>query len=332
MTLSNHRANVAYIAGSGRSGSTLLALILGEIPGFVAVGELSYVWDRGILHNELCGCGVPFRSCSFWEQVGIEAFGGWESVDLDEVLSLRHAVARVRHWPLLLVPQLRPKFFKNVIAYAQYLERVYTAVHRVSHASVIIDSSKGPHRAFLLQHMREVDPRIVHIVRDSRGVAFSWTRRVRRSEGTGSAEYMDTYGPFKSAFDWMAFNLPFHLTRVTGMPRLLVTYESLIASPRNEVLHIARLLQSDASESDLAFLDSESAQLTPHHTVSGNPVRFQQGRVAVVLDDEWRSKMRVRDRIIVSLMTWPLLVAYGYVGGRGHGSPRKERHVTKRMS
>ena len=48
---------VVYIAGSGRSGSTLLERALGEIPGFVNVGELIDLYRRVADHGELCGCG-----------------------------------------------------------------------------------------------------------------------------------------------------------------------------------------------------------------------------------------------------------------------------------
>jgi len=87
---------VLYIGGWGRSGSTLLAHVLGEVPGFVSVGELRYVWQAGPGANELCGCGLQFAECPFWTAVGEQAFGGWDKVDVDEVLALESAVLRHR--------------------------------------------------------------------------------------------------------------------------------------------------------------------------------------------------------------------------------------------
>ena len=40
---------VLYVAGAGRSGSTLLDNLLGQIPGFFSAGELRYVWERGLI-------------------------------------------------------------------------------------------------------------------------------------------------------------------------------------------------------------------------------------------------------------------------------------------
>jgi hypothetical protein len=47
------RVTVLYVAGTGRSGSTLLARVLGEADGFVAAGELRYVWQRGLVEDRL---------------------------------------------------------------------------------------------------------------------------------------------------------------------------------------------------------------------------------------------------------------------------------------
>jgi hypothetical protein len=79
---------VAFIGGWGRSGSTLLASMLGEVPRMTPVGELRYIWERGLHDDELCGCGERFGECPFWQAVGREAFGGWDAVDADEVIAL----------------------------------------------------------------------------------------------------------------------------------------------------------------------------------------------------------------------------------------------------
>ena len=52
-------------AGSGRSGSTLITTVLGQLDGCFAAGELRYLWQRGMVDNRPCGCGAPFvTSCA----------------------------------------------------------------------------------------------------------------------------------------------------------------------------------------------------------------------------------------------------------------------------
>src|ERR1700743_2959648 len=88
---------VIYIAGSGRSGSTLLERVLGEMPGAVNVGELIDVFRRTAPLGERCGCGLPFTDCPFWSGVGKRAFGGWQDDHVAEVDRLQGRVARQRH-------------------------------------------------------------------------------------------------------------------------------------------------------------------------------------------------------------------------------------------
>lgn len=87
---------VLYVAGSGRSGSTLLERVVDRVPRCFPVAEVVFLWQGGVRDNAPCGCGVPFRECPFWIRVGEEASGGWEGFDVDGLLALvrrRHGVA-----------------------------------------------------------------------------------------------------------------------------------------------------------------------------------------------------------------------------------------------
>ena len=55
---------------------------------------------------------------------------------------------------------------------------------------------------------------------------------------------------------------------------------------------------------------------TPNHTVSGNPIRFQNGAMRIQLDEEWKSNIGWLDRQVVNLLTWPFLLRYGYLNDK----------------
>src|SRR5713101_2080953 len=55
------RPRILYLGGLGRSGSTLIERLLGELPGVCAVGEVVHMWRRGVVEGERCGCGEPAR-------------------------------------------------------------------------------------------------------------------------------------------------------------------------------------------------------------------------------------------------------------------------------
>jgi hypothetical protein len=52
--------------------------------------------------------------------------------------------------------------------------------------------------------------------------------------------------------------------------------------------------------------------LETNHTVAGNPLRFRRGDVAIEADLEWRSRLEAGPRRVVTALTWPLLLRYGF--------------------
>ena len=314
MTSEAPATRVLYIGGAGRSGSTLLELILAQIPGFVAVGELHHLWGRGLAGNLLCGCGTPFRDCPFWAEVGREAFGGWDALDPREMVLLAASVIRRRHLLPLLAPRARPGFSERTAAYGEYMRRLYAAIRAVSDCRIVVDSSKGAPAALLSVRIPNLDLRMVHLIRDSRGVAFSWLRRrVVRPEVTSDVAYMPTFNPLHSGVDWLVANVGLELgSAFLGMRQIRVRYEALCASPRREMERILAFSGVGPAEVDLSFLEEGAIAAGANHSVSGNPVRFQKGRIPLRVDEEWRAKMGRRDRASVLLVTWPLHLAYGY--------------------
>jgi hypothetical protein len=300
---------VLYIGGAGRSGSTLLDRLLGQLPGVCAVGEVVHLWRRGVVGNELCGCAVPFRRCGFWSEVGRRAFGGWDASPADEVLALERTVGRHRFIPLLLTPGVAPVFDARAARYREIQRRLYAAIHEVAGGGVVVDSSKSVPQAFVLAGMPSVDLSLVHLVRDSRGVAYSWTKRVPRPEVRGGTTYMPVYGPARAAAEWTADNLLFQLLG-RGRPYRRIRYEGLVRRPQPLVRDILEAV--GIRSAGMSFLGEDHVFLRPTHSVSGNPMRFSNSRVDLRPDDQWRNRMPVGQRVVVSAMTWPLLAYYGY--------------------
>jgi hypothetical protein len=199
---------VLYIGGWGRSGSTLLDRVLGQLPGFAAVGELRELWQRGVQEDRPCGCGEPFHACPFWTEVGRQAYGGWDRLDLDEVLRLRYSLDRGWTAPMLIGPRTPRRFEARLRRYLEILGPLYRAIAQASGASVVVDSSKLPMHAALLRRI-PLDVRVVHLVRDSRGVVFSWQKQVLRdreaSESKGE-RFLERYDPLTASARYVLYN------------------------------------------------------------------------------------------------------------------------------
>jgi hypothetical protein len=304
----------------GRSGSTLLERLLGQLPGVCPGGELVHLWRRGVGNRERCGCGEPFPDCPFWQKVGQAAFGGWDRVDVDCVTDLRVSLDRSRFVPLLAASALRPSSRRQLDEYAGYYLRVYAAIGQVSGCQAVTDSSKHASLAFCLRDA-DLDLRVVHLVRDSRAVAYSWSRAVKRPE-TPAETWMPTYPAARAAIRWAKQNTALHLLARTGTPTRLVRYEDLVRAPAATLRDIAAFAGLPGSGLNLGFLgvgDSGEpwADLAPGHTVSGNPMRFAAGRVPIRPDVRWRSGMTAAQRRTVTALTLPLLARYGYARGTG---------------
>jgi len=306
------RPTVVYLGGAGRSGSTLLERLLGAVPGVATLGEVVHLPSRGLVDGETCGCGHLLTECPFWGEVGRVAFGGWDRVDGAEWQALQHRVDRNRHLLALAVPT-RAAFRRDLAEHVRRLELLYQAAATVSGASVLVDSSKHASTAFALRHLRGVDVSFVQLVRDPRGVAYSWTKEVARPE-VGDGALMPQYSPASAAAWWDAFNVMLGALPVTGTPVHRVRYEDLLADPSGVLRSLLAPTGLALAEGWDAFLGPDGARLGPSHSVAGNPMRFRTGTIPLRRDDDWRAALPAADRRVVTTLTAPLLLAYGYIG------------------
>ncbi len=286
--------------------------MLGSAPGSVFVGETRDVWLRGGIQDRTCSCGQPFSQCEFWKAVGDHAYGGWSKVDFDEMVHLRAVTDRPWSLPLTGAPSLSRRYRRMLDQYVDALARLFAAFCAVSGAELVVDSSKVPSFALLLAQIPNSDVRVVHLVRDSRGTTYSWQKKVLKRDRPGSTAYMMRYSPAASAARYSGYNLEAQLLRHYGLPYVRMRYEDLVTDP---AVHLRRLLEHfgrPGTDDALSFVRGNSVTLGPHHAVAANPRRHDSGATTLRVDDEWRTGMRTSTRLVVTAITAPLLVGYGY--------------------
>jgi glycosyltransferase involved in cell wall biosynthesis len=185
----------------------------------------------------------------------------------------------------------------------------------VSGCTVIVDSSKHPSLAFCLRRSAELDLRVIHVVRDSRAVAYSWSRKLMRPD-TAMPTYMATPTPAASAWQWDYQNAAMLLLARSGTPTYRVRYEDFVMAPEATLARIAAFAGLSVAVNEIGFLGSDAggrwADLTTSHTASGNPMRFTTGRIRIRPDEVWRTSMSASQRRTVTAITLPLLVHYRY--------------------
>lgn len=296
-----------YIAGAGRSGSTILDEILGEGRGCFSLGEMRQIW-KIIRKQALCSCGRIYRDCPFWSEVLRRVFGkdAPSSGELEEILRAQRVVENI---PLLSEGR-RKRYLashrKRLTFYRNLLQAILREVREVSGAKVLIDSTKLPHYLYLLRELEDIRIFLLHLVRDSRAVAFSW---LRRKYHPAIRDYMKRHHPYTSTRLWVRFNWGVHrLQEVFSFPYYRLRYEDFVRAPNRELAKIEETFNLQG-----VFPRIEGClKLGEKHLLGGNPAGFVSREISLRPDTQWLKEMRLRDRILVTLMSWPLLRRYGY--------------------
>ena len=295
---------VLYILGRGRGGSTVLANVMGEIPGFFSAGELRYLWDPVVVRHSSCGCGRAIDECPVWSRV----LDSLRDVDLDQVVSWQHEIVRESNTLRLLHPE-RAKDWPALRNYARVTARLYETIQDVTGCEVIVDSSKRPSYAAFIRALVGCDPYFVHLIRDPRASAYSWqTRRYASAHGNE----VRRRNALDSTIRWNLLNVGSELVRRTvGNDRFLrLRYEDFVAEPVARVKDICRLIGDECRNGP--FMTEHSVMLGTNHTIAGNPSRFSTGEMVLRDPGEWRTSQKAWSRWIATAVALPLLRHYGY--------------------
>jgi hypothetical protein len=301
------RLRVVYLAGSGHTGSTLLALFLDAHPRIVSVGETSFkrkVQRRGGA-NLVCTCGAAYAECPFWREVfrgvrssGLELGAEQWSNDFRYQGWLTHRLlSRYSGRPVLrAIQQAAAKVLPSHQARIEAVRRVNVefvrTVLRLAGADVFFDTSK---RAMRLQHLLdtpELDVRVVKLVRDVRGYVSSAKKR-----GQSVPDAARTWRTDQENIE--------HLTRRMPADRvMLLRYEDVCRDPRSWLKRTYGFCGVEAIDPPEAVVSSE------HHVIGNNMRRNEQIRIR--LDESWRDRLTPAEQARVLDIAGPLPARFGY--------------------
>lgn len=295
---------ILYILGRGRGGSTVLANVIGEIPGFFSAGEVRYLWDPVVVRHSACGCGQAIDECPVWSRV----LAALDDVDLDQVVGWQHEIVKEANTLRLLNPK-RSARWHALKSYAEVTARLYKTIEHVTGCNVIVDSSKRPSYAAFIRALGDCDPYFVHLIRDPRASAYSWhTRRYASAHGNE----VKRRNAFDSTVRWNLLNVGSELVRraVGGDRFLRMRYEDFVKEPIERVRDICSLIGDQCLE--LPFTGEHSVRLSANHTIAGNPSRFSTGDMVLRDTGEWLGGQGVAARLVSTVVALPLLRHYGY--------------------
>lgn len=284
------RLRVIYIGGAPRSGSTVLAQLLGECRGVTNLGEACrFISSKEFLSQDLpCSCGSSVRSCNFWRPL---------IPHIDARVQARSSRAiRLRHLPRLLVAH---RGGGDVVDQAaRQLAHVLQQAADAAGSRTLVDSSGHPATAWLLSQCPGIDVSLVQLIRDPRAVVASTRRR---------NAYLPPASIGTTVATWVSFNIGLELLRdrVTTFSRVI--YEDFVGNP-TETLY--RLVDAGSAERVVGQLsDSDRVWLGSQHHLAGNPGKRSEAYVSLARR-EW-ALSRVASATVLAA-TAPLMLRYGY--------------------
>ncbi len=189
------------------------------------------------------------------------------------------------------------------------LDSLYDSVGATADAEVIIDASKTPPYALNLLTNENVDLYFIHLIRDPRAVAYSWSRK--RASKEAADEMLPRYSGVKSGIYWAGFNLLGLLFRWRRRSNYLaVRYEDFCNEPRSAVTRIFK--HCGIGDPEVRWYGDHEVDVRMQHSISGNPSRFNVGRVAIKPDIAWQTRMAAGPRWIVTIICASLFPIFGY--------------------
>lgn len=303
-----------YIAGVGRSGSTLLDRLIGVDERFHSGGEVQGVWELGVLGDRMCSCGARFRACPFWRAISAQHADLLSCTSAETVVSYTDQVLPTSAMWRWATSGLRARAWETrPHRYDQTTLNLYQALQRATGCRAIIDSTKHPVYLYHLARIPGIHVRVVHLIRDPRAVAFSWGK-APFADPDGRTT-MSRFGPLEASALWLLWNLlTERVCHDRKLPYLRLKYEALVANPAQSLSRVVAFAQSgDPASGCETAAGVDSMRLKTSHIVSGNPMRFRRDAVHLQEDTAWESQMTKRARRIVSLLTFPLMARYGYL-------------------
>ena len=149
------RVRIVYIAGLGRSGSTILDRLLGAQPEFHSAGEVASTWSQGVLEDRLCSCGQPFSSCAFWERVRLTDPTLLTREAAVEAQAYQAKVLRARSmWHLWTRRGRNQIGIKAPPEYFERLSRLYKGISRAADGKIIVELIETPDVCISTQQSR----------------------------------------------------------------------------------------------------------------------------------------------------------------------------------
>jgi len=279
-------AKIIYIAGYGRSGSTILDTLIANCPHHFGMGEVSNIFDDYI-SGKPCSCGALLSECEFWGRY-------FKDVDV----------------PRLAVEQRRcegvlgPFFYRSSYAYKEFWKGIISDAEE--RGDVLADSSKISRKtAFRPLNLCRLGAQIVfvHVYKSPEMLLESLVKGSNKSLENGrDSAGLDHLFILRSYLGALFSSI---MTLVFGKfffgQYVRVSYTEIVGNPFGV---LAKLGVNAGKYLDISSLDVG-------HAVSGNRLRRSMSRISL---DQTKAESKVSrgDIPLIYRLLFSTLRIFGY--------------------
>ena len=153
-SFNDHKIEVVYIVGAGRSGSTLLANIVGNYTDFFNAGEIRYLYNRNMQKRNIpCQCGQLVEYCNFWASLRHEI----KNSDIN--YATRNLTIK-KNLSLFIRVMTNHLLTEQDIQLIDSMKQTYSYISEMAREGKIVDASEHPSYCLMLTLLENIDLRM----------------------------------------------------------------------------------------------------------------------------------------------------------------------------
>jgi len=316
-----------YLTGSGRSGSTLLDIMLSQHSDIAALGEIHRLYlnaNKNTAGNR-CTCGQSVKDCPFWKEVEreLQALTN-EDMRLGKLITTDPAYLKIpdNNEGTNIVEPIPSNLYRPKIIYGicvigcrqlfKYTAKFFTAikkhhdialnshllyesVRRATKKSTIVDSTKTPTRLKTLYMTTQAPFKVIYLVRDGRAVTSARMGR----QGIGME---------RAATIWKSEHRKIRavLATIPDCAVFEIHYEELCLNTRATLTALCDFL-GIKFEDNMMKIDKIRS-----HSLGGNPMRWRKAETQITLDEKWKTELGYNELLVFNKIAGKQNRDFGY--------------------
>jgi hypothetical protein len=276
----NNKIKLIYISDIGRSGSTLLDLLISTSNNVFSVGGM-YGFNEMKNENACCSCGKKFNECSFWSNFKTKKYNVINRYNFNDYFSTMLFLCN----PFSKQQKFRVK--------SDNFE-LFSDIKKMNSGEMyILDSSKDLVRLIELSQDERFDIYNISVFRDGRAVANSFNSK---TQSQGKNYYL-------SLLKWIFVNIVLiKFQKKSDIKTLNISYNKLCKNPPHQFKKIEKFTGIQIPSNYI-----EIAKTMDYHNIGGNRLRLKENRAnleAIKIDNKWQYRQNRATKSVATILTF----------------------------